>query len=94
MKRKYDGLIVLNTRGKDDTAENLVSKIGREIELEGAKLEQIDHIGKRKFPYGSKGLTDGYYVSYQFEADAAALEKVRSKLKLNDDVHQQYFQVR
>ena len=48
MKRKYEGLIVLNTRGKEDTVDTLVSKLGREMELEGATLDQIDHLGKKK----------------------------------------------
>ncbi|MBP7948389.1 MAG: 30S ribosomal protein S6 [Verrucomicrobiales bacterium] len=94
MKRKYESLVVLDTRGKEDTVDSLVSKIGREMELEGAKLEQIDHVGKRRFPYGSKGLTDGYYVCYQFEAEPATIDKVRSKLKLTSEVHQQHYQVR
>ena len=93
MKRNYEGLIVLNTAGKEDSVDTLVSNLGREIEAEGAKLEQIDRIGKRKFPYGSKGLSDGYYVTYHFTAEAAVLDKLRSKLKLNAIVHQQHYQV-
>ncbi len=91
MKRKYEGLIVLDTRGKEDTVDTIVSKIGREIELEGATLEQIDHLGKKKFPYGSKKLTEGYYVNYHIEAAPSVLAKVRAKLRLNADVHQQDF---
>lgn len=91
MKRKYEGLIVLDTRGKEDTVDTIVSKIGRDMELDGARLEQIDHLGKKKFPYGSKKLTDGYFVNYIIEADAASLRKVESKLRLNNDVHQQNF---
>ena len=34
MKRKYEGLIVLDTRGKEDTVDTIVSKIGRDMELE------------------------------------------------------------
>lgn len=91
MKRKYEGLIVLNTRGKEDTVDAIVSKLGREMELEGATLEQIDHLGKKKFPYGSKKLTEGYFVNYQIQAVPAVLEKVKAKLRLNADVHQQNF---
>lgn len=92
MKRKYEGLIVLNTRGKDDTVDAIVSKIGRDMELEGATLEQIDHLGKKRFPYGSKKLVDGYFVNYQIHAEPAVLDKVKSKLRLHPDVHQQHFQ--
>ena len=91
MKRKYEGLIVLDTRGKEDTVDTIVSKIGRDMELEGARLEQIDHLGKRKVPYGSKKLTEGYFVNYIIEADTASLKKVEAKLRLTNEVHQQNF---
>lgn len=94
MKRKYEGLIVLNTRGIGETVDAVVSRLGREMELEGATLEQIDHIGKRKFPYGSRKLDEGYYVNYHLEADPVVLDKVRSKLRLVPEVHQQHFQRR
>ncbi|MDB6071528.1 MAG: ribosomal protein [Verrucomicrobiales bacterium] len=92
MKRKYEGLIVLNTKGKEETVDALVSKLGREFELEGITLEQIDHLGKKTFPYGSKKLTEGYYVTYHLQAEPAALASVQAKLKLNADVHQQHYQ--
>ncbi len=94
MKRNYEGLIVLNTLGKEDSTDTLVSNLGREIEAEGAKLEQIDKIGKRKFPYGSKDLTEGYYVNYHFTAEPTVIEKLLAKMKLNPVVHQQHYQVR
>jgi small subunit ribosomal protein S6 len=69
----------------------MVSKLGREMELEGATLQQIDHLGKRKFPYGSRNLTEGYFVNYQIEATPPVLEKLKARLRLNPDVHQQNF---
>lgn len=92
MKRKYEGLLILNTRGKDESADAIVGKLSREIEAEGARMEQIDHIGKRTFPHASKGETEGYYVNFIFNAASAELDKVKSKLRLNADVHQQHYQ--
>ena len=94
MNRKYQGIIVLNTRGKEDGVDATVSKIGREMELDGAKLDQIDHLGKKKFPYGSKKLIEGYYVNFQIQASPATLEKVKAKLRLHPEVHQQDFLLR
>jgi small subunit ribosomal protein S6 len=92
MKRKYEGLIVLNTKGKDDTVDAMVSNLGREMELAGITLEQIDHVGKKTFPYGSKKQTDGYFVSYHIQAEPAQVDALKAKLKLNTDVHQQHYQ--
>lgn len=94
MKRKYEAMIVLDMKGKEETVEQLVSGIGRDMESSGAKLEQIDKIGKRKFPFNPRHVESGYFVNFQIEADGAALDSVRGKLKLNENVYQQYYQRR
>lgn len=91
MKRKYEAMIVLDMKGKEETVEQLVSGIGRDMEASGVKLEQIDHMGKRKFPYNPRHVESGYFVNYQIEADNTALDAIRAKLKLNDSVYQQYY---
>ena len=94
MKRKYEAMIVLDMKGKEESVEQLVSGIGREMEKAGAKLEQIDHLGKRKFPFNPRHVESGYFVNFKIEADGAALDAVRAKLRLNDSVYQQYYQRR
>ncbi len=87
-------MIVLDMKGKEETIEQLVSGIGRDMESSGAKLEQIDQMGKRKFPFNPRHVESGYFVNYKIEADGPALDSIRGKLKLNDNVYQQYYQRR
>lgn len=94
MKRKYDAMIVLDMKGKEETVEDLVSGIGREMEKAGAKLEEIDHLGKRQFPHSPRHVESGYFVNFKIEADNAALDSMRAKFKLNENIYQQYYQSR
>lgn len=94
MNRKYEAMIVLDTKGTEESVDQLVSTISREIEKSGAKLQQIDQIGKRKFPYSPRHVESGYFVNIQFEAEPTVVDAVRAKLKLNDNVYQQYYQKR
>ena len=66
--------------------------IGKEIEGQGAQLEEIDQMGRRDFAYDARHLASGHYVNYIFNAEPSALEKVRAALKLNDAVHLQHYQ--
>lgn len=91
-KNKYEGVIALNTTGHEDKVDELVQLIGKEIENQGAQLEEIDQLGRREFAYNARHLSGGHYVNYIFKAQPADLEKVRSTLKLNDAVHLQYYQ--
>ena len=47
MNRKYESLIVLNTKGKEDSVDELVGAVAKEMEEEGAKLDQIPRQGGR-----------------------------------------------
>ena len=63
-------------------------------ELDAALLEQIDQIGRRKFPYNAQHLDEGFYVNFMFQAEPALIEGLRTKFKLHEDVHLQHYQVR
>jgi small subunit ribosomal protein S6 len=91
-KHKYEGVIALNTTGHEDKVDELVQLIGKEIENQGAQLEEIDQLGRREFSFNARHLASGHYVNYIFKAEPSALEKVRAALKLNDAVHLQHFQ--
>ncbi|MEZ5304459.1 MAG: 30S ribosomal protein S6 [Verrucomicrobiales bacterium] len=91
-KRKYQAVIILATAGREDSLDKIIGEVGQQIESEGARLEQIDRMGKRDFAYENKdGQTAGYYVNYHFEADADAIDPLKGKLKLNNDIQLQYF---
>ncbi len=94
MSRTYEATIVLDTKGKEEGVDTLVSQITRSFEENGAKLKQVDSLGKKKFPYSPRHVDSGHYVTFFFDAEATALDKIQAKLKLNENVYQQYFQRR
>jgi len=85
-------MIVLNTQGNETSVDDLVSAIGKEIEDEGAKLDEIKQIGRRKFAYNARKLDGGHYVAYRFEADANVVAKIQTRLTSNGAVHLQHYQ--
>jgi len=92
--KKYEAMIVLDTKGKEESVDQLVTTVTKELEKAGAKLEQVDNLGKRKFPFNPRHVEAGYFVNIQFQAEPTALDSARAKLKLNDSIYQQYYQVR
>lgn len=92
MSRKYKGLIVLNTKSLEGTIDELVSSVAKEIESAGAKIENIDNLGRRDFAYPSNKIEAGHFVSYTFSGEANTITKVQETLALNSNVHNQQFQ--
>ena len=91
MSRKYQGLIVLNTKSLDGTFDELVASVGKEIEAEGAKLEKVAQLGRRQFAYNARHLESGHYVNYTFQGAPDVITKIQSRLHLNGHVHLQHF---
>ena len=92
MSRKYEGLIVLNTKGNEDSVDELVGAVAKEMEEAGAKLDEIQQLGRRKFAYNARHLEGGHYVNYIFEAEVVQLDKIQERLKLDKTVHLQHYQ--
>ncbi|MBB5350845.1 small subunit ribosomal protein S6 [Haloferula luteola] len=94
MSRKYEGLIILNTKGIDSSLDELVQTVGKEIEAEGAKLDEVKPLGRRPFAYPQKHAESGHYVNYFFSAEPSAVAAIQTRLKLNPQVELQHYQVR
>jgi len=92
MSRKYEGLIVLNSQGLEDSLNDLVSAVAKEMEAEGAKMDEIKQLGRKKFAYNARQIDGGHYVNYIFDAEPEAIEKIQAKLNLNDKIYLQHYQ--
>lgn len=93
MSRKYEGLIVLKTQGVEQSVDEIISNIGKEIESEGVKLDSVDNLGRRKFAYTSQKREGGQYVNFTFLAEPTQIKPLNDRLKLNDLVHSQHYRV-
>lgn len=91
MKRKYEAMIVFDTKGKEEGIDTLVSTVSKEIEKAGGKLEQIDNLGKRQFPFNPRHVEAGTFVSIHFEAESPVVDVIQAKLKLHENVYQQFY---
>src|SRR5579862_409875 len=92
MKNRYEGLLVLNTKGNDDNVREIIERLEGEFKKEGAEVDQVQKMEKRAFTYVAGPLDSGFFVNFIFHAEPKQLDKLRSKLKLDQDVYRQHFQ--
>jgi small subunit ribosomal protein S6 len=91
MKTRYEGLLVLNVKGNEDGAKEVIERLEGEFKKEGAKIEQVQKMDRRQFTYTAGDLDSGYYVNFIFSADPQAIGKLRSKFKLDETVYRQNY---
>src|SRR5450432_2427063 len=92
MKNRYEGLIILNTKGTEETVKDLIDRLEGEFKKEGAKVEQVQKMEKRQFSYVAGPLDAGQYVNFIFEGEPEIVDKMRAKFKLDPEVYRQHFQ--
>lgn len=90
--KRYEGLFILNTAGKDEGVPALVDKITAEIVAQGGRIETTQKMDKRQFARAAdKKATSGFYVNIIFTLPPTALDALRSRLALSPDVFRVHF---
>ena len=83
---RYEALLALNTRGKEETIKDTIERLENTLKAEGATIEQVQRLEKRELAYETDHLKTAYFVNFVFEAEPTAIVKMRSKLKLDNDI--------
>ncbi len=92
--KKYEGLFILNTAGKEEGVKEAIDKISAEIVSAGGKVEAVQKMDKRPFTrVADKKFSAGFYANVIFECAPSAVNQLRSRFALNDDVFRVIFTV-
>ena len=90
--KRYEGLFILNTAGKEDTIKDVIDKITAEVTNGGGKVETVQKMDKRNFSrVADKKHNSGFYVNIIFEIQPTALDQLKHRFAMNDDVFRVMF---
>jgi ribosomal protein S6 len=92
--KKYEGLFILNTAGREEGIKDTIDKITAEITAAGGRVETVQKMDRRSFArVASKKVTAGFYVNVIFTSDSKAIPQLRSRFALNEEVFRVLFTV-
>lgn len=90
--KRYEGLFILNTAGKEEGVKEALDKIAAEITALGGKVETVQKMDRKPFArVADKKYSAGFYANVIFHAAPAAIAALRSKFTLNEDVFRVIF---
>lgn len=90
--KRYEGLFILNTAGKEDGVKETIDRISAEITTVGGKVEAVQKMDKRAFSrVADKKYAAGFYVNVIFESEPSAVNQLKSRFSLNEDVFRVIF---
>jgi len=92
--KRYEGLFILNTAGKEEGIKDMIDKISNEITATGGRIETVQKMDKKNFARVSdKKYTSGFYVNVIFETNPENIAVIRKHLSMNEDVFRVMFNV-
>jgi ribosomal protein S6 len=90
--KRYEGLFILNTAGKEEGVKEALDKISAEIAALGGKVETIQKMDRKPFArVADKKHAAGFYANVIFNAAPSAIAALRSRFTLNEDVFRVIF---
>jgi ribosomal protein S6 len=90
--KRYEGLFILDTAGKEETIKDTIDKISAEITSLGGKVETVQKMDKRSFTrVANKKHNAGFYVNVIFEGQPSLIEQLKRRYTMNDEVFRVLF---
>ncbi len=90
--KKYEGLFILNTTGKEEGVKETIDKISAEIAAVGGKVETVQKMDKRPFSrVANKKHSSGFYVNVIFDSLPGALDQLKHRFALNEEIFRVLF---
>jgi len=90
--KRYEGLFILETSGKEEGIKDAIDKISSEITSAGGKVETVQKMDKKSYSrVADKKHTSGFYVNVIFESEPGAITQLKQRFALNEEVFRVMF---
>jgi ribosomal protein S6 len=90
--KRYEGLFILNTAGKEESIKDALDKISADIGTAGGKVETVQKMDKKALSrIADKKHSAGFYANVIFAGTPAIIAQLHSKFSLNEEVFRVLF---
>src|SRR5712671_2339426 len=90
--KRYEGLFILETTGKEEGLKDTIDKISAEITSLGGKVETVQKMDKRSFMrVANKKYNSGFFVNVIFEIPPSIIEQLKKRFTMNEEVFRVLF---
>lgn len=87
-KRNYKATFILDNRGKEDSVDQIIEGVKKEIVAVQGDVTNVEQLGRRDFARKTDAkFPAGVYVAISFSAPAGASAQLQERLRLNDSVY-------
>ena len=90
--KRYEGLFILNTAGKEENVKDALDTISNDIVAAGGKVETVQKMDRKPFArVADKRHASGFYANVIFTSAPAVIAQLQKKFALNTEVFRVLF---
>ena len=84
--RKYEIMYIIRPNMEEEAQNSVIERFNTILTDNGAEIEKVEEIGKKRLAYEIDDYRDGYYVLINFSGDEKAVNEFDRLAKFNDDI--------
>jgi small subunit ribosomal protein S6 len=89
--RNYRATFILDNRGKEDSIEQIIEDVKKEIASLQGEITAVENVGKRDFARVTDAkFTGAPYVQIFFSGPATSPAQLKERLRLNSNVYRTF----
>ena len=90
-KRHYRGTFILDNRGKEESVDQIIDGVKKEIVAVQGEVTAVENLGKKDFiRVTDRKMPSGTYVQISFSAPAEGPAQLTERLRLNRSVYRTF----
>ncbi|WP_017725816.1 30S ribosomal protein S6 [Halalkalibacterium ligniniphilum] len=84
--RKYEIMYIIAPNLEESANKELIERYNGVLTNNGAEIEKVEEMGKRRLAYEINKYREGYYVLLNVNASPEAIAEFNRLIKINDNV--------
>lgn len=92
-KRNYRATFILDNRGKEDSVDQIIEGVKKDIVAVEGEVSNVETLGRREFArVTDRNLPGATYVQIAFSAPSSGPAALKERLRLNNTVYRTFLQ--
>ncbi|UFT99410.1 30S ribosomal protein S6 [Radiobacillus kanasensis] len=84
--RNYEIMYIVRPDIEEEAKTALVERFNKILSDNGAEIEKVEEVGKKRLAYEINDYRDGIYVLINFKGDENAINEFDRQAKFSDDI--------
>lgn len=84
--RDYEIMYIIRPDIEEEAQTSLIERFSSILTDNGAEIEKVDEMGKKRLAYEINDYRDGYYIVINFKGGEEAVNEFDRQAKYSDDI--------